>query len=69
MTKLKQKDIRRLMGTKRKMIAVDQPTHTAVLEYLESIKQSTGLKITFSSFNNAALFEKIQRDKHKNIIR
>ena len=51
------------------MIAVDQPTHTAVLEYLESIKQSTGLKITFSSFNNAALFEKIQRDKHKNIIR
>jgi PhoPQ-activated pathogenicity-related protein len=39
-----------------------------VMEYLKSMKQSTGTKITISSFYESAVIEKLQRDKHKRLI-
>jgi len=56
------------MISKRKMIPITPETHAMVQEYLKTLKQSTGLKVTFSSFYETAVFEKLQRDKHKRIL-
>ena len=53
---------------KRKMIPSTPSTHAMVMEYLKSMKQSTGTKITISSFYESAVIEKLQRDKHKRLI-
>ena len=53
---------------KRKMIPSTPKTHNLVLEYLKTLKQSTGTKITISSFYESAVIEKLQRDKHKRIF-
>jgi len=56
------------MISKRKMIPSTSETHAMVLEYLKIIRQSTGAKITISSFYDSAVTEKIQRDRHKRIL-
>ena len=56
------------MVAKRKMIPSTSETHAMVLEYLKTVRQSTGAKITISSFYESAVIEKLQRDKHKRIL-
>ena len=50
------------------MIPSNPKTHNLVLEYLKTLKQSTGTKITISSFYESAVIEKLRRDKHKRIF-
>ena len=56
------------MVVKRKMIPSTSETHAKVLEYLKTVKQTTGIKMTISSFYDSAVNAKIQRDKHKRIL-
>ena len=56
------------MVAKRKMIPSTSETHAMVLEYLKTVRQSTGAKITISSFYESAVIEKLQREKHKRIL-
>ena len=56
------------MVIKRKMIPSTSETHAMVLEYLKTVRKSTGAKITISSFYESAVIEKLQRDKHKRIL-